>query len=300
MVASFEPCVRDAFTALFGGVLAPGIPVRYIYVDEAGTSAQEPVTVVVGIIVKPDEHWAAVREEISSLVGSVPEQYRSGFHFHAKSIWGDKKYRDGWPMEDRLRLISQFASIPVRLGLSIALGKVRRDAGGQESLDHFKLNQRFSLAQWHHAQAFAACALRADGYLRERCDEGEIATLIAEDVPEMRAQIRGMFEIAKYFYVPPHIVGDQMPHQGISQIQDGIQFAEKSQAPLLQVADACAFCFRRFFSEQSYGVDLIRSMGLNLNPSEWMGPWSYQIFSHDPVLRKSPYPLHFPGDGRRF
>lgn len=274
---------------------------RYIYVDEAGTSAVEPVTVVVGIIVKPDDHWIAARREISRLIETVPEPYRDGFHFHAKSIWGDKRYRDGWSLEERLKLIGGFASIPSRLGMSIALGKVRRDAGGQEILDQFMLNSHMSLPQWQHAMAFAECMKKADGYLRERCDVGEIATLIAEDIPEMRTNLRTAFEVAKRLYVPPQLLVDAgnegRLHQGISQIQDGVQFAAKTQAPLLQVADACAFCFRRFFSDQSHGELLVRLMGLWLDFEEWSGPMSASIFSHDAIRRESPYPLDFPGEG---
>ncbi|MEF3366790.1 DUF3800 domain-containing protein [Methylocystis sp. 9N] len=269
---------------------------RYIYLDEAGTSAREPVTVVVGVITKPDDHWAAVRKEISDLVTTVPERYRQNFHFHAKSIWGDKKYREDWAIEDRLKLIAAFAAIPVKFGLSIALGKIRRDAGDQDIIDQVGLNGHFSLSQWHHARAFMQCALQADAYLRERCDKEEIATLIAEDVPDMRSKLRGMFEITKTLYVPPHLLEiNGRYRQGISQIQDGVQFAEKSQAPILQVADACAFCFRRFFSEQSYGEELTRSMGVQLNLSEWSGPCSSAIFTKDPIKRISPYPLNFPG-----
>lgn len=276
-----------------------GYSVRYIYIDEAGTSAKEPVTVVVAIIVKPDNHWTAVRKEISELIKTVPEQHRQGFLFHAKAVWGDKRLREGWPLKDRLKLIASFAIIPAKFGLTIALGKMRRDAGGQVALDSNNLNKHFSLAQWHHARAFKQCVLEADGYLRERCDEGEIGTLIAEDVPEMRRQLRMAFEMARVLYVPPQLLdinGGSM-HQGISQIQDGIQFADKNQAPLLQIADACAFCFRRFFSEQSYGNQLVQAMGIDLKIQDWLGPMSSGLFSHEPILRTSPYPIRFSDDG---
>ena len=139
----------------------------------------------------------------------------------------------------------------------------------------------------------------ADAYLRERCAEGEIGTLIAEDVPEMRNRLRGAFEVAKRLFIPAELLGvDSAAYkQGISQIQDGIHFAEKVQAPLLQIADACAFCLRRFFSEQSHGAELVHAMGLNLDIKEWIAPFSAAIISGDPRLRSIPYPLRFPGDG---
>lgn len=261
--------------------------------DEAGTSASEPVTVVVGIIVKPDEKWNAVLQETVRLKKTVPERYRDGFIFHAKTIWGDPSLREGWPIKDRLKLIAEYASIPVRFGLSIAVGKIRRDAGGEEMLSRTGLGESHSLAQWHHVQAFMECVLKADGYLRERCEVGEIATLIAEDIPEMRQRLRGGFEIARRLYIPDKFLGIQgRRQQGISQIQDGVQFVDKLQAPLLQVADACAFSLRRFFSNQKYGDALIRAMGVTLEREQWSGPMSSSIFTNDPVLRYSPYSSH--------
>jgi hypothetical protein len=263
--------------------------------DEAGTSAGEPVTVVVGVITKPDEYWRAVHKEIIRLKNTVPEHYRSGFVFHAKTVWGDPSLREGWSKEDRLKLIADFASIPLRLGLTIALGKVRRDSDDTDVLSQMGLDRQFSLAQWHHLMAFVLCIQKVDGYLRERCAEDEIATLIAEDVPDMRRHLCTMFDIVKRQYAPlaaPGLVSGRL-HQGVSRIQDSINFAEKTQAPLLQVADACAFSFRRFFAGQSHGEELIAAMGLSLDRQEWSGPASGGLFSKDPILRRSLYPTDF-------
>jgi hypothetical protein len=92
----------------------------------------------------------------------------------------------------------------------------------------------------------------------------------------MRSQLQRMFEVAKVIYIPDHVLGVEngRRQQGISQIQGGVQFADKAQAPILQVADACAFSFRRFFANQEYGSELIAAMGLKLDKDEWSGPMS--------------------------
>lgn len=271
---------------------------RYIYVDEAGTSAKEPVVVVVGIITKPDAVLLTVREEMQTLLELVPSQYRRGFHFHAKSIWGDPRYRDGWSKEERLNFIGLFAQLPVKLGLAIAVGKVRRDAPWPPEGIEGTHPSKMTRSQWHHALAFSECAVEADAYLRERCEEDEVGTMIAEDVPEMRKNIRLVFEASKDMFFPPNpelmrptleeIRSGQIaqnPPSGITRIQDGVQFAEKSQAPLLQIADACAFSFRRFFSGQEFGAELMAYMGLELDIEDWMGPQSSSIICHEPILR---------------
>lgn len=271
-----------------------GRSVRYIYVDEAGTAAREPVTVVVGVIVKPDAHWKEISAELSRLRMLVPERYREDFVFHAKTVWGNPRLRDGWSMQERLELIAAYAAITKKFGLSIALGKVRRDAGGQELLDKAGATGQLSLANWHHIQAFAECMLKADAYLRERCDEYEIGTLIVEDIPEMRDKLRAIFSVAQHLYIPDHVIGSEMNgrrQQGISRIPDGVHFAGKDQSAFLQIADACAFSFRRFFAGQEHGQYLVEAMGLDLSDPAWFGPMSAALFSPDPILRLSPYPI---------
>lgn len=46
--------------------------VRFIYTDEAGTSANEPVTVVVALVVDADTQWMPAFQRISALLERVP------------------------------------------------------------------------------------------------------------------------------------------------------------------------------------------------------------------------------------
>ncbi|WP_030541649.1 DUF3800 domain-containing protein [Sphingobium sp. DC-2] len=298
-------------SALFGGKLGGDLPVRYIYIDEAGTSANEPVTVVVGVIISPDEQYFEAEKMVAEVLDRVPLQFRSKFIFHAKSIWGDPKYRDGWSREDRKKLILDMCDIPRRLRLPIALGKVRRDSGGQSVID--QRNIPMKLSEWHHFMAFAGCLVRADAYLRDSCGPREVATVIAEDVPTMRQRLREAVTVAKAMRpaLPPdpnllrptqyeRATGrtTQQIRWGIERIRDGIHFAEKGDAPFLQIADACAFAFRRFFAQQDGGDELVRSiLGYSLAAADWSGPISQSLFDPLPTgtvasaFRASPDPI---------
>lgn len=65
-----------------------GKPLRYIYIDEAGTSAKEPVTVVAGVIVDADTQYVAAEQKVASLLETVPAQHRNAaFPPHAKAIF---------------------------------------------------------------------------------------------------------------------------------------------------------------------------------------------------------------------
>jgi hypothetical protein len=260
---------------LIGGLLKGTKPVKYIYVDEAGTSAHEPVTVVVGVIVDADRQWVKAETALKQVLKSVPKHYRDGFIFHAKSVWGDKKYRDGWEFRERLQLIKSVAAIPRAVGIPISLAKIRRDADTQEGLASLKVDM--SLSQWQHYRAFLECVQVADGYIRKSAQKDEVATVIAEDVPEMRRNLKHVLWVAKNMFLP-FIPGHVW---GIERIRDSIHFADKDGAPLLQIADACAFSFRRFFAEESYGEEFLEAViGGVLAPEDWKGPMSTAIFDY--------------------
>lgn len=268
---------------------------RYIYVDEAGTSANEPVTVVVGVIFDADREWNQADRMIAEILTRVPPQFRKNFVFHAKSVWGDPKYRYGWDREDRFDLIKSMCQVPRRLGAPIAVGKIRREAGGQDVLENFELPM--TSAEWHHYRAFAACLVRADAYVREWCGADEVATVIAEDIPSMKTRLRESFKVAKVFEIPDYILEKRLTKEEkklgirkqravwrIERIKDGVHFAGKLDAPLLQIADACAFAFRRFFAGQSEGQKLVDSMlGATMVSEDWAGPESHALFRPIPL-----------------
>lgn len=60
----------------------------------------------------------------------------------------------------------------------------------------------------------------------------------------------------------------------INNISDVPHFVAKDGAPLLQLADACAFSFRRYLSKQEHGADLILAM---------LGSHAGRGFINDPI-----------------
>lgn len=89
--------------------------VRFVYLDEAGTSAKEPVTVVAGIIVHADTQWRPAEADVNRIVKDmVPERYKENFVFHATEIWGSRKFRDGWDRNDRTAFLKEMMSVPHR------------------------------------------------------------------------------------------------------------------------------------------------------------------------------------------
>lgn len=252
---------------------------KFLYVDEAGISAHEPVTVVLGVLIDADRHWRQAEARLRKVLDDqVPAKTRPGFVFHAKKVFAGCRDMDNWKLEDRIALIKEVVRIPFELQLPIPFGWVHRTVNVDSSV------KGFIKEMLQHGLAFANCIAKADQDLRRHALPGEIATVIAEDNPQMRKFLRHLSEmlrqnptinregylrvivdgVARSVVVPPYPVR-------VSRIVDCIHFVEKNSAPLLQIADGCAFVLRRFLSKQSRGEELCSAMcgGQKLDVSNW-------------------------------
>jgi hypothetical protein len=263
--------------AVFGGRLWGDRLVRFLYMDEAGTSAKEPITIVVGLIVDADAQLMDAEAAIREVNDGVPNVYRDGFVFHADAIWSDKKYRAEWSMPDRLALLKRMMALPRRLRIPIAFGFVRRS----RPLPANAVG-KISAAQLHHAQAFAYCVARADKFIREHAGVKEIGSIVSEDVPKMKHFLKRAVNIFRDnpLILPPLIAQPTQEEQRlgymrqesefrISRIRKSILFVEKDEDPLTQLADAVAFGLRRYHCELDFGEDFARAIyGESLPPLE--------------------------------
>lgn len=226
-----------------------------IYSDEAGTAPAEPVRVVSAILVDIDEKWRAAEAALLAAHNRIPEKYRPGFVFHAKSIWGDKAFRDGWAQDERRQLILDVMSIPRQLDMPVVLSAFRNVETKNADLQAAGLSQ----SDVHHMMAFGNCMTLVDRFLREHCDKPSLATLVAEDVGSKKRILKATVDVLRgmdiRFLDPGLRLGPQT--KALTQVMDRVHFVEKPDAPLLQLADAAAFAFRRFISDQSYGGDFI-------------------------------------------
>lgn len=132
---------------------------RYVFVDEAGTSVRERVTVVVGLIVDADRQLLRAEAAVREVLGGVPATFRKGFIFHASEIWGHSRYRELWGLPDRLALLRGMMRLPIKLDIPIAVAIVRRTHGQPLRVSASK---SLSAAQQDHLIAFHACVARAD------------------------------------------------------------------------------------------------------------------------------------------
>ncbi|MGW8201891.1 DUF3800 domain-containing protein [Sphingomonas bisphenolicum] len=273
---------------------------RLVYVDEAGTSANEPVRVVSSVIVHGDEQHQKLRSELNRLIKhGVPNQFQKDFIIHAKDIFNGGKYRGSWEFKDRLDFLKEIACLPFCFDVPIAVGVV---FSGCDPLPS-SIDGKIARNVFEHILAFAYCIERSDYFLRTYLDGSEVGTVIAEDVPKIRKLLSlGGVTFREH---PMTLSSDDLKQNRmhkllnlkptensleIRHIIDVPHFVEKAGAPLLQLADVCAFSFRRCLSRQTNGDDLVLAMlgpivGPNFLKDEvWFSEISSGIFNTDSYL----------------
>jgi hypothetical protein len=240
--------------------------VRFIYTYESGTSRNEEIRVVVGIIVHADTQWMAAAKAVNEALRRVPDKFKKNFHFHATDIAGSPKYRE-WAYDSRHRMMLEIMGIPSSLGMAISFGIQPRTREN-------KIPQLKGLPpeKVDHIQAFSGCMAMADLYVRTVGGETEVATVVAEDIEDIRKKLRDVvtdMRLAPKYFSGQYIksssgkIDPRFPQRAVMKIEriiDQVHFAKKDGAPLLQVADACAFAIRRYVCGQKHGADFAKAV----------------------------------------
>lgn len=191
---------------------------RLVYLDEAGTSTHEPVTVVAGVIINADRDWKKLENYLLGVRDAyIPVHQRDGCIFHAKDISaGNKIYsdKDIWPIQRRQNFIKEILYARPLLGFSVSVGIAR-------NLDNSKKNSDTLI---RHLMAYSCCLLGCESYMRDFGDKDEIATIIAEDTPTAKKHIKRahLDMIDKNSTFP-----DFREYISIRHIVDTVHFAEK-------------------------------------------------------------------------
>src|SRR5262245_48790358 len=126
--------------SLSGHPLKGWKPVKQVYLDEAGIGSlkDEPVLVVVGVMVDPDQNWRLIESRLRALARQhFPGLHDYFFRFHAKDVFhGTGLFpRSSWPREKRWDLLKQLVSLPAEIHLPVIAAGVNRqsvrDAGAR-------------------------------------------------------------------------------------------------------------------------------------------------------------------------
>jgi hypothetical protein len=247
---------------------------RIIYTDEAGTTAPEPVSVVVALIVNPDIHWFPVMRRVRELWDHyVPSEYRHenqhNFHrdftFHAKRISDGTKY-PRWKEESRRALMQAMMAIPGEFDIAITFAAVKRGALDWSGWPEHRKKQ-MTPAKSDHMSAFIGCIGAANEIVRTECGS-ELAQVVSDHHTEMPEILRTALNDMQARPFPVDTGGSRDGRGSkvrtrllrADRIIDEVYFLERRNAPFLQIVDAVAFGLRRYLAQQSSGEDYLFSI----------------------------------------
>ena len=250
-LAKVAPPLNRGPLSLSGAPLLGRRLMRLVYLDEAGISnkAQEPFLVVGGIIVHADQKLNAVERHLDRLVERyIPSEHQSDFVFHAKEIFNGggifgRPKTGGWPLSKRLEIAADLAQIPAKFGLPIMFGFVER-ATFPATMDWPANLSGPAEVIGAHATAFMSCAMQVEQWMRVYARD-EVCVLIAEDNDNARSTIR---ETLKYLQTRDMAgVTDvkEHAHFPLRKIKEDPLFQSKRKSSPLQIADFCAYVFKR-------------------------------------------------------
>lgn len=226
---------------------------RLIYLDEAGISEGERVSVVAGVIIDPDIHWRLLNKRLNSLKEEfgIPLEHT----FHATDIMSGRKFYRGkekWTFQNRVKLLVHIANIPTEFQLPVVYGCVDKTVFAGRWTPEIR-------AVAGHVGAFVPCVLQAEHYMRNMAGQTEIALLIAEDQQQARQRIKEMTQILQ---IPELKKIDQFNINLIplEKISSDVLFMGKNDSPILQIADAISYIVSGLFNGRPYAREWFSAM----------------------------------------
>lgn len=217
---------------------------RLVYIDESGTDAASNVCVVVGVYVEPDSQSDMIEGALDAIREALSPELPSDWILHATEIYSGGKTlpRERFSKEHRFRVLNLLLGLFQQLGLALAVTYVwqNKDRHSSSHPEHVV----------RHLVTFGVLVPVINHYLKWAFP-GEKASLIAEDVPEMRGMLIDFPEFLRKqtrSAVPPPMPFDS--------VVDGVHFTAARFAPALQLADAAAFAIRRALAGLKDGKEL--------------------------------------------
>src|SRR6266404_8437891 len=233
--------------------------VRLIYVDESGTSTRNPVLVVAGVFIDADRQWKAVEAHVSEIIDDyvkatrgpigLPDWARHSFVLHSTDMYhgSDDFDRGTYPIEQAHTALKRLLAVPATFKLPVVYGYMRKL---HTNFDHIAKSKDRSRSITNeiandHAVTFTMCAAAAERYMRgTKVDQSEIAKITAENHEKNRRHVKIMHDLMRGQLLDANELkswsDDLKLNLPLKKIVDAVSFEEKTDAFLLQVADAAA------------------------------------------------------------
>lgn len=260
-----------------------------IFLDEAGISALEPVSVVVAIIVRDEHDLANIEKALDHVRRHVPAHLRKGFIFHATDLFHRKKGTAAAQIgdEERSAILEELVALPRELTMPMAIAYTTRSEPSSEAT-------RKGRAMIEHLATFGSCLLSAAKWSNKFASDATMG-IVAEDCPPMRGMLMKILDDLRSDEAPPEWI------DGVSLdcLAGPVVFAKKGASLPLQVADACAFAIRRYLSGGKHGPALLGCLtGGVVSKMDWQAPaghalllWRWRCVGAFYGIPSNPYPF---------
>jgi len=225
---------------------------RLVYLDEAGTSRNEPAMCVAGVLVHGDYQSFELTKMLDQVrQRHIPEADRETVIFHATDIFHGSRYFDRrrWTQEKRLQILTDLAAVIENLNLSIVSGQYQKDKYGQ-GIDWSAVPQELKKTIMHTGAAMD-CALWTDRWLAKYAPT-ENALITAEDNDYVKRMMKESVRILRSQPLMDQRGLNELGELGLplKRIVDTPHFASKRDCPPLQLADLCAFVIGRVMKDK--------------------------------------------------
>ena len=239
----------------WGRRLAGDYLTHFIYLDEAGINAGDPVTVVAGIAVDADRMLIDIDQHMRALLEEhMPKPWPSPLHISAKALFhGTKPFDDEtiWTKDKRLAYLHDILLIP-RLGhIPVVMGFCRNFPEDDEG----KTPKQAKADR--HGRAFTVCSIVAEQFMRTETRPRNVATMILENQTETRDALKRWHQVMRTPSVLERLDPEFHRWLPLMKIVEDPLFAEKDASPCLPIADAITFTFCRYLSGRSHSESLM-------------------------------------------
>jgi hypothetical protein len=238
---------------------------RLVYMDEAGISKDEPFLVVAAVTIHADRQLRPVEEQLTRIIGRyIPKEDRPGFVFHAKELFngGGRVFkREQWPLHRRLEIADALAAIPRLFGLPVTFGWVTKQTYPEEPerRSQFLLLDTAAQAVQMHALAFQVATLRVDQWMQANARQ-EVCMLVVEDNAQARTLIRRFHRNNQNRGMAAELPADRQKYFPLRTIKEDPLFQEKRPLSVLQLADFCAYVFKRVLMKDQHYLRFLLPM----------------------------------------
>jgi hypothetical protein len=218
---------------------------RAVFLDESGLSRDEPYLVVAGIIIHADSQMGPVEDALQEIIdANIDEPHRDGFVLHASALFSGNKTElppEIWDEAARVRILRQIFAIPGKLKLPVCIGSVDKKRFPWRGAPASATKHQIKVAM--HAAAIAECVMNVEQWMRGNTDE--VAFLFAENNDEVRNAAKETQILMKSKDAAEVLDVLDKKYLPLVRIKDGINFATKEESKALQLADACAWAYRK-------------------------------------------------------